>query len=39
LNVLQPGPLRFTELAEQAKGPGDKVLSQRLKELEQAELV
>jgi DNA-binding HxlR family transcriptional regulator len=39
LNVLQPGPLRFTELAEQAKGPGDKVLSQRLKELEHAALI
>ena len=33
LNVLQAGPLRFSELAEQAKGPGDKVLSARLKEL------
>ena len=34
LNVLQQGPLRFSELAERAKGPGDKVLSARLKELE-----
>jgi len=34
LNVLQEGPLRFSELAERAKGPGDKVLSARLKELE-----
>ena len=34
LNVLQPGPLRFSELADQAQGPGDKVLSARLKELE-----
>ena len=34
LNVLQEGPLRFSELAEQAKGPGDKVLSARLKELD-----
>jgi len=34
LNVLQPGPLRFTELAASARGPGDKVLSSRLKELE-----
>src|SRR4051794_41861810 len=33
-NVLQEGPLRFSELAERAKGPGDKVLSARLKELE-----
>ena len=39
LNVLQPGPLRFTELAAQAHGPGDKVLSARLKELEAAGLV
>src|SRR5262245_23058728 len=34
LNVLQEGPLRFSELSERAKGPGDKVLSARLKELE-----
>ena len=34
LNVLQGGPLRFSELAERAQGPGDKVLSARLKELE-----
>ena len=34
LNVLQEGPLRFGELAERAKGPGDKVLSARLKDLE-----
>ena len=34
LNVLQGGPLRFSELAERAEGPGDKVLSARLKELE-----
>jgi DNA-binding HxlR family transcriptional regulator len=34
LNVLQDGPLRFSELAARAKGPGDKVLSARLKELE-----
>lgn len=39
LTVLQPGPLRFTELAVQAEGPGDKVLSARLKELESAGLV
>nr|HEX4316710.1 helix-turn-helix domain-containing protein [Kofleriaceae bacterium] len=39
LTVLQPGPLRFTELAERADGPGDKVLSQRLRELEQADLI
>ena len=34
LNVLQDGPLRFNELSERAKGPGDKVLSARLKQLE-----
>ena len=39
LNLLQPGPLRFSELAEKACGPGDKVLSARLKELEARELV
>ena len=39
LNVLQAGPLRFSELAEQARGPGDKVLSARLKELETRGLV
>jgi|SRR6188768_1368835 len=39
LNVLQAGPLRFSELAEQASGPTDKVLSQRLKDLEARGLV
>lgn len=39
LNVLQPGPLRFTELAAAAQGPGDKVLSARLKELERCGLI
>jgi DNA-binding HxlR family transcriptional regulator len=34
LNVLQAGPLRFSELSERAKGPGDKILSARLKDLE-----
>ncbi len=34
LNVLQGGPLRFGELAQKANGPGDKVLSARLKDLE-----
>jgi DNA-binding HxlR family transcriptional regulator len=34
LNVLQDGALRFSELSERAKGPGDKVLSARLKDLE-----
>ena len=39
LNRLQPGPLRFSELADQASGPGDKVLSARLKELEARGLI
>ena len=39
VNVLQPGALRFTELAAKAEGPGDKVLSQRLKELEACGLI
>jgi DNA-binding HxlR family transcriptional regulator len=34
LNVLQGGPLRFSELSAGANGPGDKVLSGRLKDLE-----
>jgi DNA-binding HxlR family transcriptional regulator len=34
LNVLQGGALRFSELSDCAKGPGDKVLSARLKDLE-----
>jgi DNA-binding HxlR family transcriptional regulator len=34
LNVLQSGPLRFSELSAAAQGPGDKVLSARLKDLE-----
>jgi DNA-binding HxlR family transcriptional regulator len=39
LNVLQRGPLRWSELSAAAKGPGDKVLSARLKELEASGLV
>jgi DNA-binding HxlR family transcriptional regulator len=39
LNVLLPGPLRFSELRERAEGPGDKVLSARLKDLEARGLV
>ncbi|MDB4955724.1 MAG: putative regulatory protein [Myxococcales bacterium] len=39
LNVLQGGSLRFSELSAAAKGPGDKVLSARLKELESCGLV
>src|SRR5688572_18824164 len=31
LNVLQAAPLRFSELAEMAKGPGDKILSARVR--------
>jgi DNA-binding HxlR family transcriptional regulator len=34
LSVLQGGPLRFTELSAAAQGPGDKILSARLKDLE-----
>ena len=34
LNLLQGGRLRFSELARRANGPGDKVLSARLKDLE-----
>jgi DNA-binding HxlR family transcriptional regulator len=39
LNVLQRGPLRFREIDERAKGPGDKILSARLKELESRGLI
>lgn len=39
LNVLQAGPLRFSELASTAQGPGDKILSARLKELERCGLI
>jgi DNA-binding HxlR family transcriptional regulator len=39
LNVLQSGPLRFSELSASARGPGDKILSARLKELERSGLV
>lgn len=38
-NVLQGGPLRFSEIRERAQGPGDKVLSGRLKDLEARGLV
>lgn len=34
LNVLQARALRFSELSSAAQGPGDKVLSARLKDLE-----
>jgi len=39
LNVLLAGPLRFSEFGERAEGPGDKVLSARLKDLEERGLV
>jgi DNA-binding HxlR family transcriptional regulator len=39
LNVLQAGPLRYSQLSQAAQGPGDKVLSARLKELETHGLV
>lgn len=39
MNLLQGGPLRFSELAEAAAGPTDKVLSARLKELESCGVV
>ena len=39
LNVLQARALRFSELSAAARGPGDKVLSARLKELEGQGLV
>ncbi|HTJ82724.1 MAG TPA: helix-turn-helix domain-containing protein [Polyangiaceae bacterium] len=39
LNLLQSGPLRFSELAAEAEGPTDKILSARLKELETAGLL
>ena len=39
LNVLQGGPLRFSEVRERAQGPGDKVLSGRLKYLVASGLV
>lgn len=39
LNVLQEGPLRFSEIRERAQGPGDKILSGRLKDLEARRLV
>ena len=34
LNSLQGGPYRFTEIRARSRGPGDKMLSGRLKELE-----
>src|SRR5712691_12030104 len=39
LNVLQEGPLRFSEISQRAQGPGDKILSGRLRDLEASGLV
>jgi DNA-binding HxlR family transcriptional regulator len=39
LYALTEGPLRFAELKEAVPGMSDRLLSQRLKELEQAGLV
>jgi DNA-binding HxlR family transcriptional regulator len=39
LNLLHDGPLRFSEIAERARGLGDKVLSARLKDLETRRLL
>jgi DNA-binding HxlR family transcriptional regulator len=39
LNLLQEGPLRFSEIGERIPGLGDKVLSSRLKELEARGLI
>ncbi len=39
LNTLWAGPLRWCELAEQASGPSEKLLSARLKDLEARGLV
>lgn len=39
LNSLQGGPYRFTEIRERTQGPGDKILSARLKVLEERGLV
>jgi DNA-binding HxlR family transcriptional regulator len=39
LTMLQEGSLRFSEISSRPNGPGDKVLSARLKELEARGLV
>src|SRR4051812_41455173 len=39
LNTLQAGPRRFSEIGKARSGPGDKVLSARLKDLEARGLV
>ena len=39
LNSLQGGPFRFSEIRDRTRGPGDKMLSGRLKELEARGLI
>ena len=39
LTMLQAGPMRFSEISARPNGPGDKVLSARLKDLEARGLV
>ena len=39
LTMLQEGPLRFSEISARPNGPGDKLLSARLKDLEARGLV
>lgn len=39
LTMLQEGALRFSEIAARPNGPGDKILSARLKDLEARGLV
>ena len=39
LTMLQAGALRFSEIAARPNGPGDKILSARLKDLEARGLV
>jgi DNA-binding HxlR family transcriptional regulator len=39
LTMLQERPLRFSEISSRPNGPGDKVLSARLKDLEARGLV
>jgi DNA-binding HxlR family transcriptional regulator len=39
LTMLQEGPLRFSEISSRPNGPGDTVLSARLKELEARVLI
>jgi DNA-binding HxlR family transcriptional regulator len=39
LTMLQGGPMRFSEISARPNGPGDKLLSARLKDLEARNLV